>query len=76
VDISQKSIEYPGYNPQNTRKLTSQRAQSEDASIPLGREKKAITGWEAGCVRWGNTLEYTRDLGGERLSGLKGRDLK
>ena len=24
----------------------------------------------------GTPLEYTRDLGGERLSGLKGRDLK
>jgi hypothetical protein len=25
---------------------------------------------------WANPLECTRDLGGERLSGLKGRDLK
>jgi hypothetical protein len=28
---------------------------------------------EVGC--WGDLLEYTGDLGGERLSGLKGRDL-
>jgi hypothetical protein len=25
---------------------------------------------------WGDPPECTRDLGGERLSGLKGRDLK
>jgi hypothetical protein len=30
--------------------------------------------WEVGS--WGNPPEYTRDLGGERLSELKGRDLR
>ena len=25
---------------------------------------------------WGDPLEYTRDLGGERLSGIKRRDLR
>jgi hypothetical protein len=25
---------------------------------------------------WGNSLEYTRKLGGKRLSGLKGWDLR
>jgi hypothetical protein len=30
----------------------------------------------SGGRRWWNPLECTRDLGGERLSGLKGRDLR
>jgi hypothetical protein len=62
VNISQKAkqnktkqnnpTEYPGYNPLNSWRLTRQRAQakSKDASIPLGREKKAVTGW-AGSSR-------------------------
>ena len=29
-----------------------------------------------GGTEWGNPLECTRDLGGKRLSGLKGWDLK
>ena len=90
---------------------------SEDTSVPLGREKKAIigcggregAGWERGVggekenrIRYrvvemrailkasrigGNMqflwegkgeshLESTRYLGGERLSGLKGRNLR
>ena len=44
MDISQKSTEHPGYNPQNSRRLINPRVQSEDASIPLGRKKKAILG--------------------------------
>ena len=28
------------------------------------------------CRRWENLLECTRDLGGERISGFKGRDLR
>jgi hypothetical protein len=45
VDISKnKRTEYLGYNPQNSGRLTSRRAQSEDGSILLGWEKKAITG--------------------------------
>jgi hypothetical protein len=30
----------------------------------------------SGDERWGDPLESTRDLGGERLSGLKRRDLR
>jgi hypothetical protein len=30
----------------------------------------------SGCRRWGEPPECTRDLGGERLSGLKERDLR
>jgi hypothetical protein len=47
VDISPQSSEYPEYKPQNLKRLASR---SKDASIPLGREKKAIMGWEAGRV--------------------------
>jgi hypothetical protein len=44
VNISQKCTEYPGYNPQNKlKKVNKQKDLSEDASIPLGREKKTIT---------------------------------
>jgi hypothetical protein len=31
---------------------------------------------EGGVGKWGNPLESTKDLGGERLSELKGRDLR
>jgi hypothetical protein len=45
MDMSpKKSTEYLGYNPQNSKRLTSRTAANEDASIPLEREKKAITG--------------------------------
>ena len=37
------------------------------------KEWKQATFWGR---RWENPLECTRDLGGERLSGLKGRDLR
>jgi hypothetical protein len=59
VDISQKkkkNTEYLGYNPQNSRRLTSRKIQVQDDSIPLEMEKKTITGgrgregygWERG----------------------------
>jgi hypothetical protein len=35
--------------------------------------KKQVT---SGGRRWGDPLGCTRDLGGEKLSGLKGRDLR
>jgi hypothetical protein len=45
VDINETYTEYPGYNPQNSQRLTSPRAQVRTPqSVPLGREKKAITG--------------------------------
>jgi hypothetical protein len=39
VDISPKGTEYPGYNPQNSRKLTSQRAQVRMLQSDLGGGK-------------------------------------
>jgi hypothetical protein len=36
----------------------------------IGLKQATLEGW------WGNLLECIRDLGGERLSGLKGRDLR
>jgi hypothetical protein len=89
---------------------------SKDASVPIGREKKATTAREGGPGRekgwggqreehdqvlgeekvvkslwvnrkngnmhswevrgWGDPLECNRDLSSERLSGLKGRELR
>jgi hypothetical protein len=58
VDISQKSTENTRYNLQKSRKLINKpKDPSEDALIPLGREKKKNhrmregregTGWERG----------------------------
>jgi hypothetical protein len=42
-----KSTEYPRYSPQNST-VNKVKGPSEDASVPLGREKKAITNWEGG----------------------------
>ena len=42
----------------------------------IGGPKK---GWKQATLRgrrWGDPLECTRDLGGERLSGFKGRNLR
>jgi hypothetical protein len=47
---SKESTNYRGYNPQNARRFYKQKGQSEDASIPLGKEKKSIKG---GKVREG-----------------------
>jgi hypothetical protein len=41
--LPKKSTEYPGYNPQNSKKFDKLKGPNEDASIPLGREKKAIS---------------------------------
>jgi hypothetical protein len=41
VDVSQKNVEYPRYT--ELKKVNKLKCPSEDASIPLGREKKAIT---------------------------------
>ena len=43
-----KSTKYPIYSPQNSKMSTSLsvKCPSEEASVPLGREKKAITSGE------------------------------
>ena len=43
-----KRTEYTGSNPQNAKKFNKPKSPSEDASIPLGREKKVITEGEGG----------------------------
>jgi hypothetical protein len=48
VDISQKNAEHPVFIPQNLKKVIKPQGRSEDNSIPLGREKKEITGWVGG----------------------------
>ena len=54
-----KSTEYPRYSPQNSKKVNKLKCPSEDASVPLGREKKAITSGEGG-----------RNLGGKIDGGI------
>jgi hypothetical protein len=47
-------MEYLRYSPRNSKRSNKLKCPSEDTSVPLGREKKAITSGEGG-----------RDLGGE-----------
>jgi hypothetical protein len=65
VDISQKCTEYSGYTPTELKKLNKLKCPSEDTSVPLEREKKAITSGEGGT-----------DLGGKvdrvGVSGVRG----
>jgi hypothetical protein len=66
VDISpspppkKNHTEYPKIQSTELKKLNRLKAPSEDASVPLGREKKAITSGEGG-----------RDLGG-KMDGVGG----
>jgi hypothetical protein len=50
VDISQKKKKYriPKIQSTELKKINKQKGQSEDTSVPLGREKKAITSGEGG----------------------------
>jgi hypothetical protein len=118
VDIrKKKSTAYTRYSPQNSKIINKLKGPSEDASVSLGREKKATSRHEGGshlgrkvdwiwerrnpnlvldeekkteALRaskknqnrqlwevggWVYPPECTRGLRGERLSGLKGRDL-
>jgi hypothetical protein len=67
VNISQKRkekekthTEYTRYSPQNSKGSTKLKCPSEDASVLLGREKKAITSGEG-----------ERDLG-RKVDGIQG----
>ena len=70
MDISKKSTEYPGYNPQNSRRLTSQRAQVRMPQSHLGGRKKQSQEGERNGETWmGNEtgrerVEYDQVLGG------------
>jgi hypothetical protein len=50
VDISQKKKKYriPKIQSTQLKKVNKLKCPSEDASVPLGREKKAITSGEGG----------------------------
>jgi hypothetical protein len=48
VDISQKKYRIPKIHSTGLKNLNKLKCPSEDASIPLGREKKAITIGEGG----------------------------
>ena len=65
MDISQKKkYRIPKIQSTELKKVNKLKCPSEDASVPLGREKKAITSGEGG-----------RDLGGkaEGRQGSRGR---
>jgi hypothetical protein len=70
VDISQKKKKYriPKVKSTELKKVNKLKCPSEDASVPLGKEKKAITsgeggrdlGWKVDGTRRG------REFGGDR----------
>ena len=62
MDISQKKkYRIPKIQSTELKKVNKLKGPSEDASVPLGREKKAITSGEGG-----------RDLGGNVDWGIEG----
>ena len=61
MDISQKKYRITRYSPTELQKVNKLKGPSENASVPLGREKKAITSGEG-----------RRDLGG-KVDGRWGR---
>ena len=54
MDIRKKKYRIPKIQSTELKKVNKLKCPSEDASVPLGREKKAITSGEGG-----------RDLGGK-----------
>ena len=48
MDISQKKYRIPKIQSTELKKVNKLKCPSEDASVPLGREKKAITSGEGG----------------------------
>jgi hypothetical protein len=59
VDISQKKkkkkkYRIPKIQSTELKKVNKLKGPSEEASVPLGREKKAITSWEGGA--WERTV--------------------
>ena len=59
MDISQKSREYPEYNPQNSKILTSQRAKVRMTQFHLGGRRNIHRAVE-GCTLMGKGTERGR----------------
>ena len=57
MDISQKKYRIPRIQTTELKKVNKLKGPSKDASIPLGRVKKAIMGWRTGCQREGRIWE-------------------
>ena len=53
MDISQKKYRITRYSPTELQKVNKLKGPSENASVPLGREKKAITSGEGRRDRGG-----------------------
>ena len=70
MDISQKSTEYTGYNPQNIRRLTSQRAQVRMPQSHLDGRRKQSWVWRREEGTWvgegtgRGKVEHDQVLGG------------
>jgi hypothetical protein len=56
VDISQKATQYPGYNPQNSRKLRNRSTQVRMLQSHLGERRMQLLEAEGGrdWVGWGD----------------------
>ena len=65
MDISQEKYRIPKIQSTELKKVNKLKCPSEDASVPLGREKKTITSGEGG-----------RDLQGnmDRVGGSGGKE--
>jgi hypothetical protein len=57
-----KSAQYPIYSPPNSKKLNKLKCPSQDASVPLRREKKTITSGEGGRNLGGKVDGVEREL--------------
>lgn len=66
--ISQNCTEYPGYNPQNSRKLTSQKAQVRMLQFHLGGRRKQSQEAEGK----GEGTKWEREGKGGKWSGIAG----
>ena len=65
MDIRQKNYIIPRVQPTELEGYLAEKSPSEDASIPLGREKKAEGGRDLGGKgKKGNTIRYG---GGDRI---------
>jgi hypothetical protein len=75
VILAKKSAEYPGYSPQNTKRLTSQRAQVRTPQSHLRERRKQSWGWGGKGGTWvkmgtgRGRREHDQVLGGGK--GLK-----
>ena len=59
-----KSTEHPRYSPQKSKKVNKMKCPSEKASVPHGREKKAIISGREGQTWKAKWTGWRRSKGG------------